>query len=188
MSVVPSKRIWTIPNVLSFLRLGSVPVFIVLFVNERENAAVTLYAIAAWTDFFDGYLARRLDQVSELGVLLDPLADRVFITALTVALVATDVLPLWLAVAIVGRDVLLLGFFAVMERRKIQRVEVNFTGKTATASLLFGLTWLAVSETGFFLADIGDELGIAFTVLGAILYWVASFMYARLALNRLHAS
>ena len=105
---VVTSRILTIPNLLSLARLATVPVFVWLFVTDRTNAAVTLYAIAAWTDFFDGYLARRLNEVSELGKLLDPLADRVFIVALAVALVANDVLPLWLAIAIIARDVVIL--------------------------------------------------------------------------------
>ncbi len=175
------RGLWTIPNVLSILRLLSVPVFVWLFVNGREEAAVILYAAGAWTDFFDGVIARRFDQVSEIGKLLDPLADRILIVALVVALVARDALPLWLAIAIVGRDVLLLSVFPILERRKVPRIAVNFTGKSATASLLFGLTWLAWSETSFPLEGIGEEIGIAFTALGAVLYWAAAAMYARAA-------
>src|SRR5687768_2714238 len=91
-----SKAVWTVPNVLSFLRLLSVPVFLYLFISGRELPAVILYAAGAWSDFFDGVIARRTNQVSELGKLLDPLADRVFISALLIALVARDALPLWL--------------------------------------------------------------------------------------------
>ena len=177
----------TIPNVLSLLRLGSVPVFLWLFLTDRENAAVVLYAIGAWTDFFDGVIARRFNQVSELGKLLDPLADRVFIIALAVALVARDVMPLWLAIAIIGRDVLLLSIFPLLERRKVERIAVNFVGKTATASLLFGLTWLAFSQTTFADAVFVEAIGIGFVILGAVLYWVAAGMYAREAMRRLKA-
>ncbi len=89
----PQPSVVTIPNLLSGFRLASVPVFIALFVNGNEDAAVGLFAVAAWTDFFDGYLARKLNSVSELGKLLDPLADRVFIVALAVAMVAREALP-----------------------------------------------------------------------------------------------
>lgn len=170
---------------LSLLRLASVPVFVWLFVSGRENAAVILYAAGALTDFFDGVIARRFDQVSELGKLLDPLADRILILALAVALVARDVLPLWLAISVVGRDLLILSVFPVLERRKVPRIAVNFTGKSATASLLVGLTLLAWSETTYPLADAAQPAGIAFTVLGAVLYWVAAGLYARQALDRL---
>ncbi len=182
-----ARRLWTVPNVLSLLRLASVPVFVWLFVSGHENAAVVLYAVGAWTDFFDGLIARKFDQVSEIGKLLDPLADRILIIALAVALVARDVLPLWLAIAIVARDVLLLSVFPFLERRKVPRLAVNFTGKSATASLLFGLTSLAWSETTFPGEGIADELGIAFTVLGAVLYWVAAVLYAQAARDRIRA-
>lgn len=171
----------TIPNVLSLLRLLSVPVFVWLFVSHREEAAVILYGAGAWTDFLDGLLARKLGQVSELGKLLDPLADRVFIVALAVALVARGTLPWVLAVVIIARDVVILSLFPALERRGIPRLRVNFVGKTATACLLFGLTWLAWSETTFPLQGLAGILGNSFTIAGAALYWVAAGIYARQA-------
>ena len=182
---VGSDRVLTVPNVLSALRLASVPIFIWLFATDRENAAVILYGVGATTDFFDGYIARRLGQVSELGKLLDPLADRVFIVALAVALLIREVLPLWLFVTIVARDVLILIAFPLLEKRGVARIRVNFTGKTATAFLLFGLTVLAWSETTFPLQAYADEIGMTFTVLGAVLYWVAAVMYAQQARSAL---
>jgi cardiolipin synthase (CMP-forming) len=173
-----SDRVLTVPNVLSALRLASVPVFIWLFATDRENAAVVLFGVAACTDFFDGYIARRLNQVSEIGKLLDPLADRIFIVALAIALVLRDVLPLWLFLVIVVRDASILIAFPLLEGRGVPRIRVNFTGKTATAFLLFGLTTLAWSETTFPLQRYADEIGMAFTLVGAVLYWVAAGMYA----------
>jgi cardiolipin synthase (CMP-forming) len=179
------QRVLTIPNILSFLRLGSVPVFVWLFVTGRENAAVILYMVAAWTDFLDGYIARRFGQVSELGKLMDPLADRVMIVALAIALVAREALPWWLAAAIIGRDVLILSAFPALERKGVERIRVNFVGKCATAALLSGLTWLAISETGFVWADELGVAGMIATVIGAILYWVAAVMYAGQAMASL---
>ena len=180
-----SNRVLTVPNVLSGLRLASVPVFLYLFVTGREEAAVLLYAAGALTDFFDGVIARWLGQISELGKLLDPLADRVFIVALAVALVAVDELPWAIAGAIVMRDLLLLSIWPLFERRGVGRIEVNFTGKTATALLLFGLTLMAVGETDFPLADVADEIGLVLVVAGAVLYYVAAGMYGREAYRRL---
>jgi len=184
---IVTSRILTIPNILSLARLATVPVFVWLFVTDKTNAAVTLYAIAAWTDFFDGYLARKLNSVSELGKLLDPLADRVFIVALAVALVARDVLPLWLAIAIIARDVVILSAFPFVDRSGIQRIPVNFTGKSATAALLAGLTLLAFSETTvpIFGNEVSADIGLGLTLLGALLYWVAGGMYARELIVRL---
>ena len=180
-----STRILTIPNVISFVRLSTVPVFIWLFVSGYENAAVILYAAGAWSDFFDGYIARRTDSVTELGKLLDPLADRIFIAALVIALVVRGTLPWWVALVILGRDLLVLSLFPYLERRKIQRISVNRVGKTATAALLAGLTMLAWSETTFPGADVLDAPGLAFTVLGAALYWAAAYLYAREAMAKL---
>jgi cardiolipin synthase len=175
-------RIVTIPNVLSFLRLASVPVFVALFVSDHTDAAVLLYGAAAWTDFFDGWIARRFDQVSELGKLLDPLVDRVFIAALVIAFVATEVLPLWVALAIVGRDVLILALYPSVQRGAVKKIRVNFVGKCATAALLTGLTYLAIGETSLSWGHWFINPGYALVALGAVLYWVSGAMYAREAL------
>jgi cardiolipin synthase (CMP-forming) len=187
---VVTSRVLTIPNILSLARLATVPIFVWLFVTGETNAAVILYAMAAWTDFFDGYLARRFNSVSELGKLLDPLADRVFIVALAVALVAREVLPLWLAIAVIARDVVILSAFPFVDRSGIQRIPVNFTGKSATAALLAGLTLLAFSETTvpIFGNDTSETVGFVLTVLGAILYWVAGALYARELIVRLRTA
>jgi cardiolipin synthase len=185
---VVTNRVLTVPNVLSAIRLATVPVFLYLFVTGREEAAVILYGAGAWTDFFDGYIARRWGQESELGRLLDPLADRIFIVALALALVAVGALPWWLAAAIVARDVLLLSLWPLFERRGVGRIRVNFTGKTATASLLFGLTCLAFSETDFPSASFWAGVGSVFVAIGAILYYASAGMYARDAYSRINAS
>ncbi len=176
-SPVVSTRWLTIPNVLSFARLASVPVFVLLFVNGHEGPAVAVYAVGALTDFFDGYIARRFDQTSELGQLLDPLADRVFIVALAIALVAHGTMPLALALAVIVRDVLILGLFAVFERRGMERIAVNNAGKSATALLLFGLSCLALSETSVGPQRAAEEVGLFCAWFGAVMYWIAAAQY-----------
>ena len=184
---VASSAILTIPNIISFARLATVPFFLWLWFDGSREVAVVVYAIGAWTDFLDGFIARRTNTVSELGKLLDPLADRIFIVALVVALVARNTLPLWLAVVIVARDVIVLSAFPLLDRRHVARIPVNFMGKSATAALLFGLTWLAVSETSLGIDDLARGIGLTFTILGAILYWVAGAMYGREAFERVRA-
>ncbi len=183
---VASSRIATIPNLLSFLRLSTVPIFLWLWFAGERNGAVVLYAVGAWTDFFDGYIARRTGSVTELGKVLDPLADRVFIVALAIALLDSGALAWPLAAVVVVRDVVLLALYPLVQRRGVPKLEVNFLGKTATACLLFGLTWLALSETTFWGADIGDEIGLAFVTVGAVLYWAAAGLYARDLARRPH--
>jgi cardiolipin synthase len=175
----PVPRRLNVPNFLSALRLATTPVFIALFVAGAENAAVLVFGAAAVTDFFDGYVARRTGSVTELGKLLDPLSDRVLITALAIALVARSALPWWLAAAVIGRDVLVLSLFPYFDRLGVARIPVNFTGKLATSCLLFGLPCLAWSETTFPLRGIADELGLVFTIAGALFYWAAGVLYAR---------
>jgi cardiolipin synthase (CMP-forming) len=181
------KQWLTVPNLLSGLRLASVPAFLWLFAAGREEAAVVIFGLAAITDFFDGYIARRTGTITELGKLLDPLADRVAILALAVALLAHGTLPWWLAVAVVARDVLVLGAFPLLERRGVRRIPVNVVGKWGTGLLLAGLALLAYSETGFPLASYGTPLGLSLSVIGAVLNWAAGALYARAARDRLRS-
>jgi cardiolipin synthase len=169
----------SLPNAISLMRLGSVPVFVWLFTTGREDLAVLLYAVAAATDFLDGFIARRTGSVTDLGKLLDPLADRVFIMALALALVARGTLPAWLAIAVIGRDVLLLSLWPLVERHGVQRIPVNFAGKCATALLLVGLTALALSETSFDPGPTMRDLGLGCSIAGALLYWAAGAFYLR---------
>ena len=180
----PSTRWATLPNALSLARLGTAPVFLRLFTTGREDAAVMLYGAGAITDFWDGYLARRTHSVSELGALLDPVADRVFIATLAAALVARGDLGPWMAASVMGRDALVIAGFWALERRGI-RLAVNRTGKAATACLLGGLSFVAVSATRFGSHDAFRRAGVAATSVGACLYWIAGMMYAGEARGRL---
>ena len=174
-----ARRLWTIPNTLSFLRLASVPVFVALFVTGHEEPAVVIFIIGGWTDFFDGYIARRTGTITELGKLLDPLADRVCILALAVALIVEEVLPVWLLALVIARDAAVLVAWPVLERRGVARIPVNFVGKCATAALLNGLGWSAWSATTWPGADFADVVGFVSTVIGVVLYWLAGALYVR---------
>ncbi|HVF52975.1 MAG TPA: CDP-alcohol phosphatidyltransferase family protein [Actinomycetota bacterium] len=185
-TTVPRASNLTVPNVLSVLRLSSVPFFLWLFISGREEAAFILYGLGALSDFFDGYIARRFNQVSELGKLLDPVADRVFIVALAVALVASDVLPLWLALVVIVRDAIFAIAFPLAEKRGMERIPVNKVGKWATALLLIGLTWLVLSETSWAIEG-SRGIGLILVGGGAVLYWTAAIMYAGEAKRRLDA-
>jgi len=180
-----STAVVSVPNLISFARLATVPVFLWLWFTGPKEIATIVYGLGAATDFLDGFVARRTGAVTELGKLLDPLADRVFILALATALVGDGTLPWPLALAVIGRDIAILSLYPLVQRRGVPKIAVNFVGKSATAALFFGLTWLALSQTDFQWADIGDEVGIGFVVVGAVLYWIAGLMYARLALDGL---
>ena len=100
-----SNRVWTIPNVLSMLRLAGVPLFLYwVLVTEQDGRAILLLMAAGASDYFDGMIARRWNSFTRLGQLLDPLADRLYILATLLALVVRDGLPLWWALTLIGRD------------------------------------------------------------------------------------
>ncbi|MBA2427182.1 MAG: CDP-alcohol phosphatidyltransferase family protein [Actinobacteria bacterium] len=176
-----TRRVLTVPNVLSFVRLGTVPIFVWLFVSGRTEAAVILYAVGASTDWLDGYLARRMDAVSELGRLLDPVADRIFIAALAVALVGAGELPLAVAAALVARDALLVGGWLLLEGRGSRAIPVSLPGKVATAALLTGLTLMAVAATSWGFGESWRTAGLILVLIGTALYWVVGAAYARRA-------
>src|SRR3978361_1954147 len=103
-----SSRILTIPNLLSFIRLALVPVFLVFIIVGADLAALIVLVFSSITDYFDGVIARKFQQVTRLGQLLDPAADRLFIFAALVGLCVRDIIPIWLVLVIVGRDFMLL--------------------------------------------------------------------------------
>ena len=137
----PSNKIFTISNFITFTRLILTGVFLSLFVTEfNRYVALVSYAVAASTDWLDGQIARMTKTVSWLGKLLDPIVDRALLFCGVVGLVAREELPLWICLAIVGRDIyLFLGNFVVKRYHK-RPIDVVFVGKLATALLMSGFT------------------------------------------------
>lgn len=140
-----SNRIFTVPNVISFIRLCLVPVFFVLLFNGFDLAATLLFAIAAGTDWVDGQIARRAHQVSRLGQLLDPAVDRILMISGVVGLFAVGRLPLWIILIVIARDLLLLGGGAYLLKRWHTRVAVIYPGKVATTLLFVGFAALLLN-------------------------------------------
>jgi len=174
-------RVWTVPNLLSALRLLGVPLFLYwVLVTEQDGRAVLLLIAAGLSDYLDGKIARRYHQFSRLGQLLDPAADRLYIAATLLALVARDGLPLWWALVLVGRDVALLPTLPLLRRHGYGPLPVHFLGKAATFNLLYAFPMLLVSlpgETGWFVAAM-RPLGWAFATWGSVLYVLAGVLYA----------
>lgn len=137
----PSNKIFTISNFITFTRLILTGVFLYLFMTDQNRyVALAIYAIAASTDWLDGQIARMTKTVSWLGKMLDPIVDRALLFTGVVGLVARGELPLWICLAIVGRDVyLFLGNFVVRHYHR-RPIDVVFIGKLATALLMSGFT------------------------------------------------
>jgi CDP-diacylglycerol--glycerol-3-phosphate 3-phosphatidyltransferase len=175
-----TDRIWTVPNLLSVLRLLGVPLFLWLALGPEANGwAFLVLAFGGFSDYADGKIARRFNQTSRLGTLLDPAADRLYILATIVALTVRGIIPVWLAVLIPGRDVLLALTVVPMLRRLGYgpALPVNFAGKAATLNLLYAFPLLLLSVGSGALAEIARPVGWAFTAWGTSLYWWAGLLY-----------
>ena len=173
----PSDRILTVPNLLSFLRLALVPVFLILLVEGEDLIALAVLALSGFTDFLDGYIARRFNQVSKLGQMLDPAADRLYILAALLGLAWRDLVPVWLVIVIVARDVMLVVLAALLARVGHSAFRVNWVGKWATACLFVGLPLLMLAAALPATAGYTQPFGMIFSIVGAVLYWWAGVLY-----------
>ena len=140
-----TNRIFTIPNVISFIRLCMVPVYMVLLLNGYDLLATFMFALAAGTDWIDGQLARRTNCVSKLGQLLDPAVDRVLMICGVIGLMLVGRLPIWIVCVVLGRDLMLLVGGAYLLKRYHERVAVIYPGKVATTFLFVGFAGLLLN-------------------------------------------
>jgi cardiolipin synthase (CMP-forming) len=171
-----SNRVLTLPNALSLLRLLGVPLFLWLILGpEADLLAVAVLMFSGFSDWLDGRLARAWGQVSRVGQLLDPLADRLYIVATVAAFLIRGIIPWWLAVALVGRDVVLAFALPVLRHYGYGPLPVHFLGKAATFNLLVGFPLLLLSEVDGFTAV--APFAWAFTIWGTTLYCWAGLLY-----------
>ena len=172
-------RIWTVPNVISFVRLVTVPIFFWLLVSGDFYWALVVLLFASTSDFIDGLIARKFNQITRLGMYLDPISDRLFIAASVLALVIRDMIPVALVAAIIARDVLLLVVFLARKLRIRDAPRVTFIGKTGTFVLFIAFPVIVLGEAWpdlvLPLGTIGWVLGVA----GGLIYWVAGVGYLR---------
>ena len=174
-----SHRVLTVPNALSVLRLAGVPLFLWLVLGPEEDAwALVVLMLAGITDFLDGWLARRLDQQSVVGQILDPVADRLYILAVVVGLALRDIIPWWLALSLPLRDLLLWGLVPLLRTRGYSALPVHFLGKAATFNLLYAFPLLLLGDGEGVAATLAQVFGWAFALWGIGLYWWAGVLYA----------
>jgi cardiolipin synthase (CMP-forming) len=173
-----TDRVLTIPNVISFLRIALIPVFVALIVDpDTRRAGLVLFVVVVATDWVDGALARATGQVSDLGKVLDPVADRLAIAAGLIALVVADAFPLWAALLILVRDVTVLVAGLVLLSKRRARIEVRHLGKVATFSLMAAIACIAWGSLGYPLAPAALACGWAFYAVGIVEYYVATILY-----------
>lgn len=195
-----SNRIFTVPNLISAIRLCLVPVFLILLLNGYDLAATFLFALAAGTDWIDGQIARCTNQVSKLGQLLDPAVDRILMIVGVAGLFIVGRLPLWIIVFVVARDLLLLVGGAYLLKRWKKRVAVIYPGKVATTLLFVGFAALLLNWpvlTGFGVVDVSwlpglnsdpYSWGIWFVYAGMILALFTTIYYVVAALREIRAA
>ena len=177
-----NDRILTVPNGLSVLRLLGVPVFLwLVLVPQADGWAFLVLAIAGITDWLDGALARMLNQQSRVGALLDPAADRLYIAATIIGLAIRSIIPWWIVIVLVARDVVLLGLIPLLRKHGMLVLPVTMLGKAATFCLLWGFPPLLLSTFDTWWGTLAGAAGWAFSLWGVSLYWWAGVDYIRTA-------
>jgi cardiolipin synthase len=177
-----SDRILTIPNALSFARLLGVPVFLwLVLVPEADGWAFVVLAAAGASDWVDGFLARALNQRSNLGILLDPLADRLYIAATLIGLALRGIIPWWLVLLLAARELMLLSLLPMLRRSGRVALPVTYVGKAATFCLLWGFPLLLLGGSPSWAGTFATACGWAFALWGTALYWWAGIRYVQQA-------
>jgi cardiolipin synthase (CMP-forming) len=130
-------RIVTLPNVISLVRLACAPVFVWLLVDDHLLAAAALLAVLGASDWVDGWIARRFDQGSDLGKVLDPVADRILLLVAAVALLVQGSVPIVVGVLVLARELLISVAVLVLAAAGARRIDVQWVGKAGTLALMF---------------------------------------------------
>ncbi|MPZ84911.1 MAG: CDP-alcohol phosphatidyltransferase family protein [Actinophytocola sp.] len=171
-------RLWTIPNLLSVIRLALVPVFLWLLLGpEADGWALAILVYAGVSDWADGKIARLFNQTSRFGAMLDPAADRLYTLATVVAFVARDIVPWWIAALLVGRDVVVGICIWVLGRNGFAPPEVTYIGKAATFNLLYAMPLLLLAQGSSDFATVVRPVAYAFAVWGGALFLWSGVLY-----------
>lgn len=175
---VSTSAILTLPNALSFARIASIPLIAWAIVHRgTEAAGLVAFGVIASTDWIDGYIARRTHQVTEVGKILDPLADRLATVAVLAALVVRGLFPVWAAALIVVRDVALLLVGAIALWRRGIRIDVRRIGKAATLALMIAIPAIAWSELDLWAGVAASIVGWLAFAAGIVMSYAAAGLY-----------
>jgi cardiolipin synthase (CMP-forming) len=172
------NRILTVPNIVTLVRLSCIPLFLWLLfgLEDRVLAAALLGALGA-TDWVDGYVARRFHQVSELGKVLDPLADRLLFIVGVGALIIDGSVPLWFAWAVVVREVVVGGALVVLTLAGMQRFDVSWWGKGSTFGLMVAFPLFLLGSADVRFADFYTAVAWLVGIPSLIISYYAAVLY-----------
>ncbi|RFD26613.1 CDP-diacylglycerol--glycerol-3-phosphate 3-phosphatidyltransferase [Mycobacterium uberis] len=173
------NRVLTVPNLLSVVRLALIPVFVyVLLVRHADGWAVAILAFGGASDWADGKIARLLDQSSQLGVLLDPAVDRLYMVTIPVVLGLSGIVPWWFVVTLLTRDALLVAMLPLLWSRGLSSLPVTYIGKAATFSLMVGFPFVLLGTWDMLWSRVLRACGWAFLLWGIYMYLWAFVLYA----------
>jgi cardiolipin synthase len=179
-------EVFTWPNLISLMRLGAIPVFVWLLLGEeRRLAAAWLLAVLGVTDWVDGWVARRFNQVSEVGKILDPTADRLMFLVAIISMMIDESVPFWFAIATLAREFVISAFALLLGALGARRIDVTWWGKTSTFGLMVAFPLFLVSHTEVFWADAAEIVAWVVGVPSLILHYFAAWGYIPLALAAL---
>jgi len=181
-------RIWTVPNVVTFIRLACIPLYVwLLFGVKNQVASAGLLAALGATDWIDGYIARRFHQVSTLGKVLDPVADRLLVVTAVVTIMIHGAVPVWFGVATLARELVVSGAVLLLASLGAARIDVLWVGKAGTFALMTAYPLFLVSDGT---AGWQQALRVVAWIIGLVgltLAWVAAASYVPVARSALAA-
>jgi cardiolipin synthase len=176
-----TDRILTVPNLITLVRLSCLPVFVWLLLGADDRAAAAwLLAALGATDWVDGYVARRWNQVSTVGKVLDPVADRLLFFVAIVTIIVDDAAPLWFCVAVLAREVLVAAATLVLYALGARRIDVSWYGKAGTFGLMFAFPLFLAGSSDLSWANAGQALAWVCGIPGLVLSYAAAVMYVPL--------
>jgi cardiolipin synthase len=181
-------RILTVPNVVTLVRLACIPLYVwLLFGADRQTGAAVLLAVLGATDWVDGYVARRFHQVTTLGKVLDPVADRVLVATAVITIMVHGAVPIWFGVATIAREVVVSGAVLLLASLGAARIDVLWVGKAGTFALMTAYPLFLLSDGT---AGWQQVVRVAAWIIGSIglaLAWVAAASYVPVARRALAA-
>jgi cardiolipin synthase len=182
LRAVLDDKIITAPNIITVSRLLLIPAFLYfLFSRENRGAAAAVLAVMGMTDWVDGQVARRYNQVSELGKILDPAADRILLIVAVVAIMIDGSVPLWVTVPVLVREPIMFVAVPVLSLMGAKRIDVTWYGKAGTFLLMLAFPLLLAGASTMEAADLFRILGYACAVPGLVLSYYAAFLYIPVA-------
>lgn len=175
---------WTLPNALTVLRIFLVPILVVFLLTEYRLIGLAVFMVASLTDWFDGYLARTRNQITTLGQLLDPIADKLLISAAFISLVELGLAPAWMVVIIIGRELAISGLRSIAVDQGVH-IPASSLGKYKTTVQMFTVILLILGPSYlgdyFFVAKIGLWLVVILSLMSAAQYFLG--FWGRLGLG-----